>query len=58
MPEPEGPIGPADASRVPRFSGLATFARLPALDQVPRWDIAVVGVPFDGGTGAVYVLLR
>jgi agmatinase len=50
MPEAEGTIGPADASRVPRFSGLATFARLPTLDQVPRWDIAVVGVPFDGGT--------
>src|SRR3984885_8499109 len=43
-------VGPADASVVPRFSGLATFARLPTSDQRDRWDIAVVGVPFDGGT--------
>ena len=50
MAEAEGPVGPADASRVPRFSGLATFARLPTLDQVGHWDIGVVGVPFDGGT--------
>jgi agmatinase len=46
----EEPVGPADASFVPRFSGLATFARLPTSDQVERWDIGVVGVPFDGGT--------
>ena len=44
------PVGPADASVVPRFSGLATFARLPTSDQVDRWDVGVVGVPFDGGT--------
>ena len=50
MAEAEGPVGPADASKVPRFSGLATFARLPTADQVERWDIGVVGVPFDGGT--------
>ncbi|MGF7237507.1 MAG: agmatinase [Frankia sp.] len=34
---------------MPRFAGAATFARLPRLDQVPRADIAVVGVPFDSG---------
>src|SRR5277367_2437530 len=50
MVEAEEPIGPTDASVVPRFSGLATFARLPTSEQVPRWDIGVVGVPFDGGT--------
>ncbi|HTU37520.1 MAG TPA: agmatinase [Acidimicrobiales bacterium] len=44
------PVGPADASVVPRFAGLSTFARLPTADSVSRWDIAVVGVPFDGGT--------
>jgi guanidinobutyrase / D-arginase len=44
------PVGPADASAVPRFSGIATFARLPTPDQVSRFDIAVAGVPFDGGT--------
>ena len=35
---------------VPRFAGFATFARLPTAAQVDSWDIAVVGVPFDGGT--------
>ena len=25
-------------------------ARLPTIDQVSHWDIAVVGIPFDGGT--------
>jgi guanidinobutyrase / D-arginase len=47
---PAPPIGPVDATVVPRFSGYPTFARLPTVDQVERWDIAVVGVPFDGGT--------
>jgi agmatinase len=42
--------GPADATVVPRFAGLATFARLPTVEQVPEWDIALVGIPFDGGT--------
>src|SRR5580658_9512401 len=50
MVEMDEPVGPADASVVPRFSGLATFARLPTSEQVDRWDIGVVGVPFDGGT--------
>jgi agmatinase len=35
---------------VPRFAGPATYARLPRLDQVDRCDVAIVGVPFDGGT--------
>ncbi|GAA1078613.1 agmatinase [Nocardiopsis composta] len=43
------PIGPTDSSRVPRFAGPATFARLPRLDQVDHAGIAVVGVPFDTG---------
>jgi len=46
---PEGPVGPVDATRVPRFAGLATFARLPRIDEVARADVAVVGVPFDSG---------
>jgi agmatinase len=46
----EEPVGPADATAVPRFAGISTFARLPTADQVAHWDIAVVGVPFDGGT--------
>jgi agmatinase len=44
------PRGAADATVVPRFAGISTFARLPLADQVAAWDIAVVGVPFDGGT--------
>ncbi len=43
------PRGPVDSSRVPRFAGPATFARLPRMDEVRRADVAVVGVPFDSG---------
>src|ERR1700728_739308 len=50
MPSADEPVGPADATTVPRFAGISTFARLPTADQVDRWDIAVVGIPFDGGT--------
>ena len=42
-------VGPADASRVPRYAGLSTFARLPQRRDVERFDVAVVGVPFDTG---------
>jgi agmatinase len=38
-----------DSSKVPRFSGLTTFARLPRIDEVETTDIAVVGIPFDAG---------
>ncbi len=42
--------GPVDSSRIPRYAGPATFARLPRLDEVGgRADVAVVGVPFDSG---------
>lgn len=44
-----GNLGPIDSSRIPRYAGAATFARLPRLDQVQHADIAVVGVPFDTG---------
>ncbi len=47
------PIGPADASKVPRYAGLSTFARLPRREDVlaagGRVDVAVVGIPFDSG---------
>jgi agmatinase len=46
----EEPVGPADATVAPRFAGIASFARLPTAEEAPRWDIAVAGVPFDGGT--------
>jgi agmatinase len=45
----DGVVGPVDAVQVPRFAGLATFARLPRLEDVDRFDCAVVGVPFDSG---------
>ena len=43
-------IGQVDATIVPRFAGLATFARLPRIDEVAKADIAVLGIPFDAGT--------
>lgn len=43
------PVGPPDASINPRYSGFATFARLPRLDEVEAADITVVGIPFDTG---------
>jgi len=46
---PSEPIGPVDASQVPRYAGPATFARLPELDDVESADVAVLGVPFDSG---------
>ncbi|WP_270407403.1 agmatinase [Brachybacterium paraconglomeratum] len=44
------PVGPVDGTLVPRFAGESTFARIPRLDAVSDYDIAVFGVPFDGGT--------
>jgi len=44
------PVGPVAATEVPRYAGLGTFARLPQLGSVPDYDVAIVGVPFDGGT--------
>jgi agmatinase len=43
-------LPPVDASVVPRFAGLRTFARLPTLEQAGRAEAAVLGAPFDGGT--------
>ena len=47
--EANGNLGPIDSSRVPRYAGAATYARLPRLDQVAKADVTVVGVPFDSG---------
>ena len=41
---------PIDAALVPRFAGLPTFMRLPVVTDFSKLDIALVGVPFDGGT--------
>jgi agmatinase len=45
----EGIVGAVDARVVPRFAGDPTFARLPRLDEVGRFDLGVVGVPYDSG---------
>jgi guanidinobutyrase / D-arginase len=39
-----------DGRLVPRFAGSATFARLPEIDRVSGYDVAILGVPFDNGT--------
>jgi len=41
---------PVDALAYPRFAGIPTFFRLPHIPDARRLDVAVVGVPFDGGT--------
>ncbi len=41
---------PTNALEFPRFAGLATFMRLPAISDPSRLDVALIGVPFDGGT--------
>jgi len=43
-------IGPVDGRVMPRFAGAATFARLPEIDRVTDYDVAVLGIPFDSGT--------
>lgn len=42
-------VGQTDGLAVPRYAGLTTFARLPRLEDTGRYDVAVVGVPFDSG---------
>jgi agmatinase len=41
---------PVDALVYPRFSGVPTFMRLPYLPHAEELDIAIIGIPFDGGT--------
>ena len=43
-------IQPVSGTKVPRFAGPSTFARLPELRDVEVCDIAIVGIPFDAGT--------
>lgn len=43
-------VGPVEATKVPRFAGRGTFTRLPEMRDVVDFDIAILGVPFDGGT--------
>lgn len=40
---------PLDSGKVPRFAGPSTFMRLP-MARPEQVDIALIGIPFDGGT--------
>lgn len=42
-------IGQVDATQMPRYGGIATFAHLPHISEVSDVDVAIVGVPFDTG---------
>ena len=46
LPHPQ----PVDALEYARFTGVPTFMRLPNITQPEELDIAIVGIPFDGGT--------
>jgi agmatinase len=46
---PELIVAPVDGTKVPRYAGVPTFARLPRIDEVSQYDIAILGAPFDGG---------
>src|SRR5262249_45593027 len=41
---------PVDAALVPRFGSIPTFMRLPHRPDPAGLDIALIGVPWDGGT--------
>ena len=46
LPHPQ----PVDALTYARFTGIPTFLRLPHITQPEELEIAILGVPFDGGT--------
>ena len=41
---------PLDAAEIPRFAGIPSFMRLPIFEDPAQLDIALLGVPGDGGT--------
>ena len=41
----KNPIQPVSGTKVPRYAGPSTFARLPELRDVESCDVAIVGVP-------------
>src|SRR5437868_162986 len=49
LPHPE----PTDALTYARFTGVATFMRLPQITEPEELEVALVGVPFDGGTACL-----
>src|SRR5579862_3860719 len=48
LPEPH-PM-PVDALVTPRFAGIPTLFRLPHITDPEQLDVALIGVPYDGGT--------
>lgn len=46
----ERKLEPVDSLAVPRFAGPASFMRLPVVGDPALVDIAIFGVPWDGGT--------
>ena len=43
-------IQPVSGKIIPRYAGPSTFARLPEIRDVDKCDLAILGIPFDGGT--------
>lgn len=52
MPKPRTRYRPVDPLQMPRFGDIATFNRLPYVPDLKgkQVDVALLGVPFDGGT--------
>ncbi len=48
LPEPHPT--PVNALDYPRFAGIPTFMRLPHIPDAKRLNVALMGVPYDGGT--------
>src|SRR5256884_4932285 len=44
------PLGPRNPFVSPRFGQIATFMLLPAADSADGLDVALLGIPYDGGT--------
>ena len=47
---PESHPAPVNALESPRFAGVPTFLRLPHIPDPGRLDVALIGIPYDGGT--------
>src|SRR5207245_8400401 len=47
---PMSDFKPPDAFVSPRFGQIATFMRLPHRKDVGAFEVALLGIPFDGGT--------
>jgi guanidinopropionase len=50
LPRPETFPQPVEGTVMPRFADIPTFMRLPVERDATRLDIALIGVPWDGGT--------